>query len=653
MPGSRPCSLWLSQKRQVCARRLISSGGLRRDAAIQARNSDQGPQPTPSQLLRFSLTGSTQHLRDFAPKSELDRHLEEVFLEKWPYVNRPLPPWPSVQRKTVATTVETLQRELEHGVENLTDLRALIERNVNTTESGALLQTQCEALGRALERCQRYNSYGEILSAINALVSRLERLKVAVSRDLYFLGIQYACLGFSAPALKHHLHGYRRVDSRRLDLQSSHELVKSLLSSLRSICFEDPGHDTSLMLSLITGENRSPQDSQYTLDDILYWSGNEACPESIETYASLLGKLGSENSLRRLWNRLRQKLSTDQGPQVLDAAYSCVIAFVDAGKPETAAACLKEISQHANNALPAISRTSRITTLLAESNIRAALSELSGEQELTRILEDQLRVIESRLGLKWQEEQSFHSNINDPSCRVTERPLLTIDGESVGFDSAQRLVAEIRALGSSNSRSDLATIADLLNEHEGDEIPLFTQNHETGSLEFAWFPQCSPIEFSDGLTPAGSNASVPRSSSSLGLMRARFDDHGTPLGMERSLHLIQLGYLGMRSASSVTDSDPSHPRPLDEWKDTGHIVAWDRVAGNFLIVFIGKGRGVIDPGLQSPSIQPPSGLGVVSKLVMPDDPRDFKPSITDILFPEKSAGAAYHFDLDSNANLTP
>lgn len=655
MPRSRSRLLWLSSKLQLCAQRSISSGAHLPNAAIQIRSNYRCPEPTASQLLRFALVGTTQHLQNTISKSELDRHLEAAFFEKWPYINRPLPPWQPVQRKPVNATAKSFRKELRYDVENLADLRGLIERNVNTAESGALFENVGEALGQTLERCQRYNSYGEILSIISALVSRLERQGATVSKDIYFLGMQYACLCFSAPALEYHLHGYRRTGSQRLGLQSSVKLVKSLLSSILPIRFEDPAYDASSMLSLVTGENQSRQDPQHILGDILYWSDPKASTKDIGTYAYVLGKLGSKKLLRRLWDRLRQQLSTDPCSRDIYAAYSCAMAFIDVGESEAAAACLKETSEHVNNALPDIAKSYLLTKLLAEPNVRAAVSKHAGEQAFTRVLEEQLRIIENRLGLKWQEEQSIHSNINDPSCHVTDQPLLTIDGESVGFDSVQRLIAEIRALGSSSSRSDLSAIADLLNEHEGDEIPLFTQNLKTGPLEFAWFPQCSPIEFSGCLTPAGHDAAVSSSPASLGLLRGRFNDHGTPLTTERSLHLIQLGYLGMRPASSGMDSDRSRARQPGEWKDTGHIVAWDRVVGNFVIVFTGKGRGIINPGLQSPTLQPPSGLGIVSRLVIPEDPRDFKPSITDVLIREQNAGNAgtYHFDVDSSTNLTP
>ncbi|KAL2000955.1 hypothetical protein VTN02DRAFT_2434 [Thermoascus thermophilus] len=653
MLRSHPRRVWLSSRLRLCARRSIASGPHLPHAASQTTSSYRGPGPTASQWLRFALTGTTQHLQNTISKSDLDRHLEAALFEKWPYTNRPIPPWRPVQRKPVNVTAKSLRKELRYDVENLADLRGLIERNVNTAESGALFENMVEALGQTLERCQRDSSYGEILSVLTALVSRLERQGATVSKDIHYLGMQYACLCFSAPALEYHLHGFLRTGYQRLGLQSSVKLVKSLLSAVLPIRFGDPAYDASSMLSSVTGENQSHQDSQHTLGDILYWSDPKASTKDIGTYAYLLGKLGSKRSLRRLWDRLRQQLSTAPGSRDIYAAYSCAMAFVDVGEAEAAAACLKETFELANNALPGIAKSDLLPRLLAEPHVRAALSEHAGEQTFTKVLEEQLRTIENRLGLKWQEEQSIHSNINDPSCHVIDRPPLTTDGESVGFDSVRRLIAEIRARGCSSSRSDLAAIADLLNEHEGAEIPLFTQNLKTGPLEFAWFPQCSPIEFSG--TSAGHDHSASSSPASLGLLRGRFNDHGTPLATERSLHLIQLGYLGMRPASSGVDPTGSRARQLGEWKDTGHIVAWDRVVGNFVIVFTGKGRGIIKPGLQSPTLQPPSGLGTVSRLVMPEDPRDFTPSIADVLVREHNAGnvGTYHFDVDSGTNLTP
>ncbi|KAJ9264524.1 hypothetical protein DTO195F2_2341 [Paecilomyces variotii] len=202
-----------------------------------------------------------------------------------------------------------------------------------------------------------------------------------------------------------------------------------------------------------------------------------------------------------------------------------------------------------------------------------------------------------RLGLEWHNAQSCHSMIDDSLHPIGSQPFLTVDGDHVGLHTTQRFVEEIRALGCSNSSSDLGRIAELLDEHEGEDIPLCTQHMGSWDNQFAWMPQRSPIEFSHCLSAPGHNTRIPWDPASLGLVCARLDCQGKPMADEHTLHLLQLGYLCMRPASDIEQS---------EWTSSGHIVAWDRVNGGFVAIFVGKGHGVISSGYLPSSLPSPS-----------------------------------------------
>ncbi|RJE17568.1 hypothetical protein PHISCL_10096 [Aspergillus sclerotialis] len=225
--------------------------------------------------------------------------------------------------------------------------------------------------------------------------------------------------------------------------------------------------------------------------------------------------------------------------------------------------------------------------------------------------------MERRLGIQWQTAELVHTSISNSQCVASGKPLLSIEGDCTGFDSIERLIAGIRHLGCSKSLDDLGMVADLLNEHDGSEIPVCLSTLDDGPYHLAWRPQCSPIEFSNAPLPASHNSSKPWSPSTLGLIRGQLDSNGTTLENEPSLHLMQLGYLVMQRKNPILPSSMAQFADGPMWQETGHIVAWDRVAGGFLIVFVGKGHGLIDPGLRPSTLQPPPGLSPVAVVSIP------------------------------------
>lgn len=509
---------------------------------------------------------------------------------------------------------------------------------MTSSNCAAVLQANdCAFLRRALQRCEQHSSYGDILCTINGLVARLEGMGSLVSASLYLLGMRYACLSLSAAALLHHLEGYHHVSSEPLGLETSISLVSCLFHALQANQFGNQGFSTAPMLKAVTGEGGTHDG--YKLHDTLFWADWEGPTDTIHPYILLLTKLKSCTILQQALERSLRALFPDSrfpGQSI----YTCVMGLVDEGESEQAVTYMRRISERCDDSLPGISKFYRLRDLLADEKISELLPKVAGEFEYAEILRSQLLGMERRLGIKWQPRKSIHTSITDQQRVTSEEPLLTLDGDCAGFDSTDRLIAEIRALGCSRKLGELGRIAELLDEHDGAEIPVTLSAFEDEPSELAWCPQRSPIEFSNALLLSRHDSSVPWSPSTLGLLRGRFDSEGTPLEYERSLHLMQLGYLVMRPQGHKVRPGAHSDGGWRGWQETGHIVAWDRVAGEFLAVFVGKGHGLIDPGLASPSLQPPPGLRAVGGICVPGH------------FPGPRAGSGvrdsrFHFELGS------
>ncbi|RMJ25376.1 hypothetical protein PHISP_03772 [Aspergillus sp. HF37] len=383
------------------------------------------------------------------------------------------------------------------------------------------------------------------------------------------------------------------------------------------------------MLKLVTGEEGASEGCR--LHDILFWAGPNGSTSSIHQYILLLTKLKSRTVLQQVLDQSLQDISSIQ------PLYDCVVGLMDEGESEQAATYLKQISERRDDSLPGISKFPGLRRILADEETSKLLPKIAGELEYAGILQNQLYDMETRLGIKWQPQKSIHTSISDPQCVASEEPLLTPDGNCAGFGSVERLIAEIRDFGCSSELAELGRIADLLNEHDGAEIPVMP-GFKIESPELAWRPQCSPVEFSGAPLPSRHDCSAPWSPSTLGLLRGRIDC-GVPLENERTLHLMQLGYLVMLQQAPIwharAKADDGH-----YWKETGHIVAWDRVAGQLLAVFVGKGHGLVEPGLPPLSLKPPPGLRRVEGISVPGH------------MPRRGTGAEirnskYHFDVDS------
>ncbi|KAF4165345.1 hypothetical protein CNMCM6936_007953 [Aspergillus lentulus] len=565
-------------------------------------------EPTPSQILRYALTGSTDPPGQDVSKQDLDDHLNDVFLGEWPQSTLPPPLWSSLRPKVARLDRDVIIKGLEHDVRNLRHLQILIERHINGHGACVLLQAEhCNLLAQALERCQRHHSAAEILVAINALVSRLQRMQMDLHRKLHLLGMHYACLSYSTAALERHLRDLLAINPKRFGLASSVALVDALYMSIRSFELQGDHPDTGSMLKLVTGESDVGDASEVTLHSILFWVGPKKT--FIGRYFRLLVKLKSRELLHTLWSDVLNLLWAKAGVHRFHNAYSCIVALVVEGDVARATTYLEEISQRADDALPYISEFKDLSVLLANQKVCESVSRLCGHYEHLKILEVQLERMEKRLGINWLPEKSLHTSISDFSDNATGQPLLTMDGDSSGYESSERLIAEMHALGCSGSLSDLTRLANCLDEHGGEHIPVVQSSAENTPLELAWVPQRCPVDVLDSseVRPGEHTTNSP---SSLGLIRLDPENAGLSPTDTRSLHLMQLGYLIIKPKASSAEH---------EWRESGHIVALDRASGQLFAVFVGKAQGLISPGIQSNIPRIPFDLNSIMKIELRSD----------------------------------
>ncbi|KAF7161822.1 hypothetical protein CNMCM5623_007287 [Aspergillus felis] len=358
------------------------------------------------------------------------------------------------------------------------------------------------------------------------------------------------------------------------------------------------------MLKQVTGESGVDDTSEVNLHTILVWALPAKPVASIDRYFRVLLKLKSRKLLDSVWGQVLRRLSAKPADHDFHTAYSCIIALIAEGDVAMATTYLDEISKRADNRLPYISKFKNLSVLLANQEVCELLSRLSGEDEYLKILEVQLEHMEKRLGINWLPEKSLHTSISDLSYNATGHPLLTMDGDSTGYESSERLIAEMHALGCSGSLSDLTRLANCLDEHGGEQIPVVQSSTENTPLELAWVPQRCPVDVLDSseVRPLEHTTNSP---SSLGLLRLDPENAGLSPTDTRSLHLMQLGYLIIK---------PKAPSSEHEWRESGHIVALDRTSGQLFAVFVGKAQGRIRPGIQSHMRRIPFDLNSIVKI---------------------------------------
>ncbi|KAL6229990.1 hypothetical protein BDW75DRAFT_245250 [Aspergillus navahoensis] len=477
----------------------------------------------------------------------------------------------------------------------------------------------------ALERSERGSTDGDILAFINGLVARLKLIDIGndVAAHVHYMGIRYACSAFSEPSLRHHLESYLAASGKPLGIYESLALVEGLLSALQTLSFQDPKRDTSSLLRLVTGEAGSDDPN---LHRILFWARDDVSPIKVGGYLSLLVKAKNDTVRHKLWNEYLQRTVRNQNPILREyqSAYVYAMSLVDAGDSPGAVTALKQVSVLARNDLPGISHFERVRDLLKDDAIKEVLSRIVSEREYAKLLDIQLSDIEQRLGISWLDyldpDESLHLGISDTRA-ASDQPLFNMDGDSPGYESPERLVAEIRAHGCTKSSIDLYRIANLLDEYEGSLIPISIESWPTSDAKLYWAPQRSPLEL--GKAVSGFDGSQNASLSELGLARVIASEEESPYALVQTLHLIQLGYLlAEQPISSSEDSDVS-----PQLGETGYLVAWDRAHGRMLVVFAGTSRGPVDAAASFGDLSGPSAREAILMVHPPNNAWAMGPNI--------------------------
>ena len=548
----------------------------------------------PSQLLRFAMTGNSLPAGETAEgrQREAEQVIRRLLDKRLPNT----PPMVELKQSKPDMAPNLTSRPLA-DVHTVRQMRYFVERHLHAPRYAYAVQMDnCEHIRQALRRCEPGNSSADILVVLNGLIARIERFSVPVSEKLYIMGMEYACRAWHPAALYTHIKGYLHTTTARLDYDSSVRLVRCLLDALETIQFNEPLFSTHAMTGVITGEDAP---TQCRLHDILCWADGQR--DSMEEYVTLLIKIQSEFLLRGAVDRTLAGIFPDAKFPVQAMYTAATVSLYD----KYGLNVLKTISRHCDGALPGLSTFRDLNTLLARRWASENISSLAGETEYAEILQRQLGEMEARLGIAWQPLQAVHTHIANPHHVASNTALLTLDGDAAGYDSIERFLTELRVSGRSREAGNLARIADLLHEHDGSQIRVSLAPVDEVRMELAWRPQCSPIEFSDA---PGHWKFWAR-----GLMRGRLDSDGVAVPHERSLHLMQLGYLVMRrssDASAFASSDAG-------WAETGHVVVLNRVTGRLLIVFLGKGYGSVSAGVPAGDVAPPRGLGRIESISVP------------------------------------
>ncbi|OJD10651.1 hypothetical protein AJ78_08399 [Emergomyces pasteurianus Ep9510] len=576
--------------------------------SLEEQRSKARPEPSASQLLRFAITGTLKTPDNRYYSETLEKYILEAFSnphlpETWTIFNSA--PSKSKFMNRNVPGVDRFDPAAFKARMELPKLHALCERYIVSPIVAREVQKKAQGLTSALEFCGGYEHPDKILATLNAIVARFSLLGVQVPKDLLILGMRFAARHFSAPALRSYIQSYVSAGYGPLPGRSAAKVIRNLYLACKSSIFESPVVDLGPMREVVTGldENES-QTLHSSLHHLLFNSG-DACPHFVYSqYVRLLGVIGGYGRLLDIWPAVQDRLKsgpTDPPAQTLAKMY--LRALLRSGFGSRALYCAEQLSTISNlNEFLPIS----IWKHLLQQNNSEVLQKIIPSQAANAILSGELHSMEKRLGITWNlAGGGHHVKTADMDPWWDHWPAdavpsgVDLDSSLPGPSSAtKRLIAEIESHGSSKSTMELARIANLLHDFEGSEHPLGSINDESGQTrEFAWFPQCCPIEFAGNIPPSRYDIAGPQSPSSLGLIRALHDVRGKTIRLHTSnLYLMQLGYLCERRPVSP-GSVNSKESDAGKWGDTGHIICWNRIERCLMMIFIGKGWGTIDPGL--------------------------------------------------------
>ncbi|CAL5870413.1 uncharacterized protein PFLUO_LOCUS4649 [Penicillium psychrofluorescens] len=603
MRGSSSWAALQRSRRQLCAHRLLPQPAIRHHHDLSTTVSeDANARPSPSELLRFSVTGAIEPRYENQPNLYLQESLRGLFDQEWYAGIPPAPLWNSLRELPLPQ--QKKQTFILNNTSRLSTLRSIVERYVKDRQGAQFLQSEdCRLLSHALRRCARHYPEADIMLVLRDIIAKLQRIEAPILPELYALGMRYAMLSLDASALAHFVKGFSRQGHRKLSDKMSTMVAEPGSKVFSAAYLEDPRYNSNPMLAMITGEGEAGSQNQIRLHDLMEWN---VC------YIQILARLGSRAPLQDAWNYLMDhgpgKVPSDQIRDLWFSCYSVVSNLIHAGRSTTALSFLEDIAQRNGNRLPFIRRFNSLRILLDDPIVGEGLPHLITEHEYVRILEREVSNMEQRMGIEWDDERQTHTA---PSSTESTRPppfgdepLITIDGDCQGYDNQKRLFHELEASMFSKSPIPWGRAVDILNDCDERPCHFADPSVKNAPWRVRFLPQHSPIEFSDSQLPVSYDSSRPWTPSTLGLMRAHQILNGVPQTGHHCLHLLQLGTLEIQHLEN------------SPWERTGYIVTWDRINGNFLAVNVGQSTGVIDPG-PAPKSGP---FGSVMPLMFEDRP---------------------------------
>ncbi|KAK2740636.1 hypothetical protein FQN57_006005 [Myotisia sp. PD_48] len=549
--------------------------------------------PTPTQLLRFAIAGTTHFGTGKKYETHLDRTLKYIFQER--------------KRRLGALLSNVHHRSMVDvlpGQRKLDVLLADIQHLVKNGKSGEVLMVAFDALGNGLRNCSTRVEVEDVLVAINGILARVRALNTGNYEKLLLLGMSYAAKSFSVHSLRYYIRQYYRGGYGPVPQQTAIILVQALRAGLQLRLWENPTLDKTQFLHAITGADSKPHSSEGSFQSLLDLSNLED-NELVGPYVLLLGELGDLEAVSKIWSDLHSKLTTSPSKATIRSILACIESFLRLDSPNQAIDAAYQASKEVNiNELCSID----VWKSLLEHDSKGILRDVISPQTVTSMVEADLESLELVLGHAWTGDENGYyihpramakfagsNNADD----IYESVLCYPDGFS-RQKFVRFLQTSIKNDGYSRSRASLSRVADLLNEFEGVKVPLGEADvMGMGQVEYALFPCCSPVEFRSNRPEAGCDMNQPFTPASLGLLTVRPDGDSGMLRSHPALHLMQIGYVGARKFPVLNeDGEPE----TNSWAYTGHIIGWNRTSSNLEMLWIGpKGPGAIDSGLVHPT----------------------------------------------------
>jgi hypothetical protein len=504
------------------------------------------------------------------------------------------------------------------NVSDLQELKLWFEQYIadGFSPTSELKDALKDPLKDALLKCEKSSSSLEILSVLTTVISRLKDAKVPTINKLHFHGLYYAFQSFSVPAIRHHLAFIVSPASAK----STEELTQCLLRTLRTVRCADPAYDTRPMLELVAERTSNTIGPQKPF--LIFARFNKG---TYSSFIELLCELGASKAYKDMWDDLMKHIARVQRspaaadtPVMVDDAYKSVLIFLRFGMTDYAVSCMNDMSEKFQDISPSVHIATDLAAILNEKGLKVpAIVEEPIQKMLSQALEQQDSA--STADLKSDDD----------------------------FSIVRSLLARINSNGTSVSASKIAILIDGLNDCAGMTIPLFTESSENRDFEYAWSPQWMP-----GVSDSAMMSFSLRDSQTLGLLRAQIASRGIIVSSERSRNLVQLGHL-------VRRQHLSH-RYQGNWTKTGYLVAFDRVSGEYLVIYVGEDLKIIDPEHRPHSEQSSSDhyeqhplLGSLSHVDMPARFHYLGRDISKVITPVKNAANRYVLDLDPGVSLQP